>query len=142
MQMNKDEIKAIIPHREPFLLVDEVLDFDPLTDKIIARKEVRPDEYYFQGHFPGMPIMPGVLIVEALAQTGAIALLSKEEFRGKVAFFAGIKSCRFREKVFPGDELRFEVELTRIKGPMGEGTGKAYVRGKLAVNVEMTFAIG
>lgn len=142
MQLNKEEIKGIIPHREPFLLVDEVLDFDPLTDKIIARKEVRPDEYYFQGHFPGMPIMPGVLIVEALAQTGAIALLSKEEFRGKVAFFAGIKSCRFREKVFPGDELRFEVELTRIKGPMGEGVGKAYVRDKLAVNVEMTFAIG
>lgn len=142
MVMNQEDIKKIIPHREPFLLVDEVLEFDPVTNKIIAIKQVRLEEYYFQGHFPGRPIMPGVLIIEALAQTGAIALLSKEEFKGKIALFAGIKECRFRQQVVPGDSLRLEVELTRIKGPIGQGVGKAYVGDKLAVNVEMTFAIG
>ena len=142
MKMNQEDIKKIIPHREPFLLVDEVLDFNSEENKIVAIKNVRPDEYYFQGHFPGRPIMPGVLIVESLAQAGAIALLSKEEFKGKYALFAGIKDCRFRRQVVPGDVLRLEVELVRIKGPVGHGVGKAYVGDQLAVNVEMTFAIG
>lgn len=140
--MNQEDIKNIIPHREPFLLVDEVLEFDMETNKIVALKHVREDEYYFKGHFPGRLIMPGVLIVESLAQAGAIALLSKEEFRGKYVLFAGVKDCRFRKQVLPGDTLRLEVELTRIKGPIGIGIGKAYVDDKMAVNVEMTFAIG
>ena len=142
MKMNQEDIKNIIPHREPFLLVDEVLEFDMETNKIVALKHVREDEYYFKGHFPGRLIMPGVLIVESLAQAGAIALLSKEEFRGKYVLFAGVKDCRFRKQVLPGDTLRLEVELTRIKGPIGIGIGKAYVDDKMAVNVEMTFAIG
>lgn len=140
--MNQEDIKKIIPHREPFLLVDEVLEFEEEESKIVALKHVREDEYYFKGHFPERPIMPGVLIVESLAQTGAIALLSKEEFKGKYVLFAGVKDCRFRKQVLPGDTLRLEVQLTRIKGPIGTGIGKAYVDGKLAVNVEMTFAIG
>lgn len=142
MIMNQEDIKKIIPHRAPFLLVDEVLEFDRENQRIVALKHVRLEEYYFQGHFPGRPIMPGVLIVESLAQAGAIALLSMEEFKGKYALFAGIKDCRFRQQVVPGDTLRLEVELTKIKGPVGYGTGKAYVGDKLAVNVEMTFAIG
>lgn len=142
MIMNQEDIKKIIPHRAPFLLVDEVLEFDHENQRIVALKHVRLEEYYFQGHFPGRPIMPGVLIVESLAQAGAIALLSMEEFKGKYALFAGIKDCRFRQQVVPGDTLRLEVELTKIKGPVGYGTGKAYVGDKLAVNVEMTFAIG
>lgn len=142
MIMNQEDIKKIIPHRAPFLLVDEVLEFDRENQRIVALKHVRLEEYYFQGHFPGRPIMPGVLIVESLAQAGAIALLSMEEFKGKYALFAGIKDCRFRQQVVPGDTLRLEVELTKIKGPVGYGTGKAYVGEKLAVNVEMTFAIG
>ena len=142
MKIDKEGIKNIIPHRDPFLLVDEVLDFNKEENKIVAIKNVRPEEYYFQGHFPGRPIMPGVLIIESLAQAGAIALLSKDEFKGKYALFAGVKECRFRRQVRPGDVLRLEVELTRIKGPIGMGTGKAYVGDELAVNVEMTFAIG
>ena len=142
MIMNQEDIKKIIPHRAPFLLVDEVQEFDRENQRIVALKHVRLEEYYFQGHFPGRPIMPGVLIVESLAQAGAIALLSMEEFKGKYALFAGIKDCRFRQQVVPGDTLRLEVELTKIKGPVGYGTGKAYVGDKLAVNVEMTFAIG
>jgi len=142
MIMNKEDIKKIIPHRDPFLLVDEVLELDSVEDKIVAIKYVREEEYYFKGHFPGRPIMPGVLIVESLAQAGAIALLSKEEFKGKYALFAGIKDCRFRRQVVPGDVLRLEVQLVRIKGPVGYGVGKAYVGDQLAVNVDMTFAIG
>ena len=140
--MDINEIREYLPHRYPFLLVDRVVDLDVENKRIRAYKNVSINEPFFNGHFPAHPIMPGVLIIESLAQAGAIALLSKDEFKGKYALFAGVKECRFRRQVLPGDVLRLEVELTRIKGPIGMGTGKAYVGDELAVNVEMTFAIG
>lgn len=138
--MNLDDIKAIIPHREPFILVDEVLEMD--NEHIVALKHVRADEYYFKGHFPEMPVMPGVLIVESMAQAGAIVALSKEENKGKIAFFAGIDKVRFKKSVFPGDTMRMEVKLTSQRGPIGFGEGKAYVDGKLCVSAQIMFAIG
>ena len=137
--MDRDAIMAIIPHRDPFLLVDEVLE---MTDtSIVARKFVRADEYFFKGHFPGMPIMPGVLIVESIAQAGAIVALSKEENRGRIAVFAGIDKVRIRKSVFPGDTMRLEVKLTNQRGPIGFGEGKAFVDGKLCVSAQIMFAI-
>lgn len=138
--MNQEDIKKIIPHREPFILVDEVLEID--AEHIVALKHVRADEYYFKGHFPEMPVMPGALIVESMAQAGAIVALSKEENKGKIAFFAGIDKVRFKKSVFPGDTLRLEVKLTRSRGPIGFGEGKAFVDGKLCVSGEIMFAIG
>lgn len=138
--MNKEDIKGIIPHREPFILVDEVLEKD--DTHIIALKHVRADEDYFRGHFPDMPVMPGVLIVEAMAQAGAIVALAKPENQGKIAFFAGIDKVRFKRSVFPGDTLRLEVTMTRQRGPIGFGEGKAFVNGKLCVSGELMFAIG
>ena len=117
--MDIEAIKAIIPHRDPFLLVDEVLE---ITDtSIVAQKHITGDEYFFKGHFPGMPIMPGVLIVESIAQAGAIVALSKEENKGKIAVFAGIDKVRIRKSVFPGDTIRLEVKLTKQRGPIGFG---------------------
>lgn len=142
MILNSNEIEKIIPHRYPFLLVDQIIEINEAENKIIGIKNVTANEPFFQGHFPGLHIMPGVLIVEALAQTGAVAMLSKEEFKGKVAILAGLEKCRFREQVKPGDTLRLEVELTKIRGPIGKGICKAYVGEKLAANMEMTFAIG
>ena len=137
--MDREAIMAIIPHRDPFLLVDEVLE---MTDtSIVARKFVRADEYFFKGHFPGMPIMPGVLIVESIAQAGAIVALSKEENRGRIAVFAGIDKVRIRKSVFPGDTMRLEVKLTNQRGPIGFGEGKAFVDGKLCVSAQIMFAI-
>lgn len=138
--MNQEDIKGIIPHREPFILVDEVLEKD--DTHIIALKHVRADEDYFRGHFPDMPVMPGVLIVEAMAQAGAIVALAKRENQGKIAFFAGIDKVRFKRSVFPGDTLRLEVTMTRQRGPIGFGEGKAFVNGKLCVSGELMFAIG
>lgn len=138
--MNQEDIKKIIPHREPFILVDEVLEMD--AEHIVALKHVRADEYYFKGHFPEMPVMPGVLIIESMAQAGAIVALSKEENKGKIAFFAGIDKVRFKKSVFPGDTLRLEVKLTRQRGPIGFGEGRALVDGKLCVSGEIMFAIG
>ncbi len=138
--MNQEDIKGIIPHREPFILVDEVLEKDDAH--IVALKHVRVDEDYFRGHFPDMPVMPGVLIVEAMAQAGAIVALSKPENKGKIAFFAGIDKVRFKQSVFPGDTLRLEVTMTRQRGPIGFGEGKAFVNGKLCVSGEIMFAIG
>lgn len=137
--MNQEEIMAIIPHREPFILVDEVLEMT--EESIVAQKKITGDEYFFAGHFPGMPIMPGVLIVEAIAQAGAIVALSKEENKGKIAVFAGIDKVRIRKSVFPGDTIRLEVKLTRKRGPIGFGEGKAFVDGKLCVSGEIMFAI-
>lgn len=138
--MDQEAIKKIIPHRDPFILVDEVLEMT--EDSIVAQKHVRGDEYFFAGHFPGLPVMPGVLIVEAMAQAGAIVALSKEENKGKIAYFAGIDKVRFKKSVFPGDTLRLEVKLTRQRGPIGFGEGKAFVNGKLCVAGEIMFAIG
>jgi len=138
--MNRADIEAIIPHRDPFILVDEVLEID--DEHIVALKNVRADEYYFKGHFPEMPVMPGVLIIESMAQAGAIIVLNKPENKGKIAFFAGIDKVRFKKSVFPGDTLRLEMRLTKQRGPIGFGEGKAFVNGVLCVSAEIMFAIG
>ncbi|AMP21275.1 beta-hydroxyacyl-ACP dehydratase [endosymbiont 'TC1' of Trimyema compressum] len=142
MILDSNEIEKIIPHRYPFLLVDKIIEIDDAENRIVGIKNVTANEPFFQGHFPGLHIMPGVLIIEALAQTGAVAMLSKEEFRGKVAILAGLEKCRFRHQVKPSDTLRLEVTLTKIRGPIGKGIAKAYVGETLAANMEMTFAIG
>ena len=133
-------IEEILPHREPFLLIDEVVEVTPGVGAV-ARKTVRADEWYLQGHFPGRPIMPGVLIVEALAQTGAVAVLSEPENRGKLAFFAGIDECRFKRIVEPGDVLDLRCELDRVRGPIGRGKAEARVGGELACKALLTFAV-
>ncbi len=138
--LNKEEIKKIIPQREPFLMIDEVEQYVP-GESCTAYKKVREEEYYFKGHFPGNPIMPGVLIVESLAQTGAVAILSMEENKGKNALFGGIDKLRFKKQVVPGDVLKLEVKIIKKKGPIGVGEAIATVNGKLAVKGELTFAI-
>lgn len=138
--MDIKEIMEIIPHRYPFLLIDKVESFE--ENKIVAIKNVTMNEYFFQGHFPVEPVMPGVLIIEALAQAGAVALLSREEFKGKIAYFGGINNAKFRKKVVPGDTLRLEVELTKIRAMAGVGKGIAYVDGKKVAEAELTFMVG
>lgn len=138
--MDIKEIMNIIPHRYPFLLIDKVTKIE--ENKITAIKNVTANEYYFQGHFPTEPVMPGVLIIESLAQAGAVALLSKDEFKGKIAYFAGINNAKFRRKVVPGDTLRLEVELTKIRGKAGVGYGIAYVDDKKVCEGELTFMVG
>ena len=138
--MDIKEIMEIIPHRYPFLLIDKVTQLE--ENKVTAIKNVTANEYYFQGHFPIEPVMPGVLIIEALAQAGAIAILSKDEFKGKIAFFAGINNAKFRRKVVPGDTLRLEVELIKIRGKAGIGYGIAYVEDKKVCEGELTFMVG
>ncbi|MCT6915760.1 MAG: 3-hydroxyacyl-ACP dehydratase FabZ [Bacillus wiedmannii] len=135
------QIKEIIPHRYPFLLVDKVLEVEE-GKRAIGIKNVTANEEFFNGHFPDYPVMPGVLIVEALAQVGAVAMLKKEENRGRLAFFAGIDNCRFKRQVRPGDQLRLEVEMTRIRGAIGKGKAIATVDGEIACETEITFALG
>ncbi len=135
-----DAIKRIIPHRYPFLLVDAVEDLDG-DAKVVGYKNVSANEPFFGGHFPEYPVMPGVLIVEAMAQVGAVALLSKPENEGKLAFFAGIDKVRFKREVRPGDTLRLEVEITRTRGAIGFGEGTASVGDELACSGELRFAI-
>lgn len=139
--LNQEQIKEILPHREPFLMLDEVLEVKP-GKGAVAVKHVREDEPYFRGHFPDMPVMPGVLLIEALAQTGAVALLSMEVFHGKKAFFGGITKARFRRQVVPGDTVTLKVEITKLKGRIGVGAAAAYVEGEKAVEAELTFALG
>ncbi len=141
MHLNREQIMEIIPHRDPFLLIDEVLDME-VGKKILAVKHVREDEYYFKGHFPDEPVMPGVLIVETLAQAGAVAVLSMPEYKGKTAYFGGIKNAKFRQKVRPGDELRLEVALDRMRSRAGTGHCVAYLGDKVACQCEILFAIG
>lgn len=138
--MDIKEIMEIIPHRYPFLLIDKVESFE--ENKIRAVKNVTMNENFFQGHFPVEPVMPGVLIIEALAQAGAVALLSREEFKGKIAYFGGINNAKFRRKVVPGDTLILEVELTKIRAMAGIGKGIAYVDGKKVAEAELTFMVG
>ena len=136
-----NEIKEIIPHRYPFLLVDRILEMEE-GKRALGIKNVTANEEFFNGHFPDYPVMPGVLIVEALAQVGAVAMLKKEENKGRLAFFAGIDNCRFKRQVVPGDQLRLEVEITRLRGSIGKGKGIATVEGELVCETEIMFALG
>lgn len=138
--LNQEQIKEIIPHRDPFLLIDEVLEMEPAV-KCKARKYIKADDFWFKGHFPGQPVTPGVLMVEMLAQTGAVAILSAPEFKGKIALFAGIDKAKFRRQVVPGDVLDLECEIIKIMGPMGIGKAVATVDGKRAVECEIKFAV-
>lgn len=131
----------IIPHRHPFLLLDYIEDYEP-GKYAVGYKCVTFREDFFAGHFPGQPVMPGVLTVEALAQTGAVAILSLDCNRGKTAYFGGINKCKFRGKVVPGDKLRFETKIVRQKGPVGVGEAVASVDGNVVVSAELTFMIG
>ncbi len=135
------EIQEIIPHRHPFLLVDCIEELEAGV-RAVGSKSVTYSENFFAGHFPKEPVMPGVLIVEALAQTGACAILSLEENKGKIAYFGGMNNVKFRKKVIPGDKLKLECEIIKRKGPVGIGKAVASVDGKVAVEAELTFMIG
>ena len=135
------EIMEILPHRHPFLLIDTIEELEPGV-RAVGTKCVSYNEPYFSGHFPGEPVMPGVLIMEALAQVGAVAILQQAENRGKLVFFAGIDKARFKRKVIPGDVLTLETRIIKTKGSIGVGDAVASVNGKVAAQAELTFAIG
>lgn len=138
---NTQQIMDIIPHRYPFLLIDTIEELEEGV-RALGKKCVSANEPYFQGHFPGNPVMPGVLIMEALAQVGAVAMLSRPEWKGHTAYFAGIDKAKFRKKVLPGDVLMLETQIVKVKGPMGVGKARAFVEGKVVAEAELTFAIG
>ena len=138
--LDNQAIEAIIPHRFPFLFVDRVIEIEQ-GKRAVGIKNVSADEWFFRGHFPGRPIMPGVLIVEALAQVGAVAALSHPDNKGKLGLFAGIDKVRFRRQVTPGDQLRLEVTLERLRGPVGRATAVATVDGAVAAEGKLTFAL-
>lgn len=140
MKLNTKQIMEILPHRAPFLLVDRIDELEP-GKMATGVKAVTYNEPFFQGHFPQEPVMPGVLICEALAQVGAVALLSCEEYKGKIALFGGIQKARFRQKVVPGDVLTLKTELVKIKGPVGVGKATAYLGDKVCVEAELTFVV-
>ncbi|GLJ01289.1 hydroxymyristoyl-ACP dehydratase [Bacillus pumilus] len=139
--LDAQQIQDIIPHRYPFLLVDRILEVDG-EKRAVGIKNVTVNEEFFNGHFPGYPVMPGVLIVEALAQVFGVIMLGKEENKGKIGLFAGIDACRFKRQVKPGDQLRLEVEVTRLRGPVAKGKAVATVDGEVACEAELTFSIG
>lgn len=138
--LNREQIKEILPHREPFLLLDEVIELSPGAS-CKARWTLTGEEYFFAGHFPGVPILPGVLMIESLAQAGAVALLSLDEYRGKIALFAGIESARFRRQVVPGDTLTLETTLDKFRFGVGSGTAVAMVGDEVAATAKLKFAV-
>ena len=148
--LNQEQIKEIIPHRDPFLLIDEVLEME-VGKRVVARKYIKADDFWFKGHFPEKPVTPGVLMIEMLAQAGAVCILSQPEFKGKIGLFAGIDKARFKLQVHPGDTLRLEVvpgdvldlevEIIAQRGPVGVGKAIASVEGKRAVTCEIKFAV-
>lgn len=139
--LNCNEIQRIIPHRYPFLLIDRIEQVVP-GKSAIGYKNVTVNEYFFQGHFPGEMVMPGVLIIESLAQVGAVAILIEEQNKGKLAYFGGINKARFKQKVIPGDSLRLETNIIKQRGPIGIGEAIASVNGKIVAEAELIFAIG
>ncbi|MEG0385891.1 3-hydroxyacyl-ACP dehydratase FabZ [Solibacillus cecembensis] len=139
--LNAEQIQAILPHRYPFLFVDRILEIEE-GKRAVGIKNVSMNEEFFQGHFPGYPVMPGVLITEALAQVGGVALLQAEAYRGRLVFLTGIDNCRFKRQVVPGDQLKLEVIFTKLRGQMGKGHGIATVDGELVCECDILFAIG
>lgn len=137
---NKEQIMEIIPHRDPFLLIDEINEIEP-GKRAVATKYIREDDFWFKGHFPEYPVTPGVLMIEMLAQAGCVAMLVLPENKGKLGLFAGIDKAKFKRQVVPGDTLRLEVEIIKVKGPVGVGKAVATVDGQKAVSAEITFAI-
>lgn len=139
--LDTKQIMEIIPHRQPFLLIDTIEELES-GKRAVGKKCVTYNEPFFAGHFPKEPVMPGVLIIEALAQVGAVAILSQPEFKGRTAYFGAINSAKFKGKVVPGDVLRLETEIIKVKGPIGIGSAKAYVGEKLVTQAELTFVVG
>lgn len=138
--MNKEQIMEIIPHRDPFLLIDTIEEMEA-GKRVVATKHMNPDEFWFKGHFPDYPVVPGVLMLEMCAQAGAVAMLAMPENKGKIGFFGGVREAKFRRQVLPNDTLRIEVEIIKIKGPVGVGKALATVNGEKAVSAEISFAI-
>ena len=140
MKMDTEQIKEVIPHRDPFLLIDEIEEIEE-GKRAVALKHIKAEDFWFKGHFPDYPVVPGVLILEMLAQTGAVAMLMLPENKGKIGFFGGVKEAKFRRQVVPGDTLRLDVKIIKVKGPVGVGKGIATVNGEKACTAEITFAI-
>ncbi|MBN2300351.1 MAG: 3-hydroxyacyl-ACP dehydratase FabZ [Acholeplasmataceae bacterium] len=139
--MIREQIKKVIPHRDPFLFLDEVIELEVMK-RAVGIKYITQDEYYFKGHFPGKPVMPGVIIIESLAQVGAVILMSEPKYQDKIVYFTGIKNAKFRKSVVPGDKLMLECILTKFREPFGFGVAKAYVDGNLVCEAEISFAVG